>query len=105
MILFSTLYDLFLFVYSSLIKGLTLGKVIYSIDVLNEESIEMTTFGTLWRYEKTIIADMVYIQIDKPPLAKLLYKKYVLNTVHVQGQKYYIFNSILEESIGDGKHN
>jgi len=105
MIFFSILYALFLFVYSPLIKGITLGKVIYSIDVLNEVSIEMTTFGTLWRYEKTIIADIVDIQIDKDPLAKLLYKKYALNAVQIQGEKYYIFNSILEESFGDRKHN
>ena len=85
-------------IYSPISKALRLSKTIYAFEILNENAIRLTTFGTLWRNEKIILADLKDIKADKTPLPKLLYKKYLLNTIYISGKKYYIFNEVLEES-------
>lgn len=97
MVLF-ILYAFFLFVYSPIKKGILLGKIFYSVDVLKENTLKFTAYGTLWRNEKVIIADLKDIKIDKTILPKLLYKKYELNAIYIGEKKYYIFNKLLVES-------
>ena len=92
------LYTSFLFVYSPIKKGILLGKIFYSVNILKGSTIEFTAYATLWRSEKIIIADLKDIKVDKTPLPRLLYKKYELNAIFIEGEKYYIFNKLLVES-------
>lgn len=95
---FFLLYIFLIFVYSPLSKGTILGEIFYKVEILNGNGIRFTTFGTLWRSEKKILADLKDIKVDKRPLPKLLYKKYLLNALYIQDKKYYIFNTVLLES-------
>ena len=88
----------FAFVYAPIKMGLFLGKIFYSIEKADNEQVRLTTFGALWRKEKVINVDLKDIKIDKIPLPKLLYQKYSLNNIYIEGEKYRIFTSLLKES-------
>ena len=84
--------------YSPLNKGIFWGKIFYSIEKTDDDQVRLTTFGTLWRKEKVINVDLKDITIDKIPFPKLLYQKYSLNNIYIEGEKYRIFTSLLKES-------
>lgn len=84
--------------YSPLVKGIVLGKIFYVVQIEDKNTVQFTTFGSLWRKEKKIVANLNNININKTPFPKLLYKKYLLNEIFIEGKKYFIFNKLLEES-------
>ena len=85
-------------IYFPIVKGVLLGNAFYSVDFLKSDEVQFTTFSTLWRKEKKVVANQNNIKINKTPLPKLLYKKYLLNEIFIGGKKYFILNKLLEES-------
>ena len=75
--------------------GLKLGKLIYIVDNPNADTIKFVAFGTLWRDQRTIIANINDIKINRVKERKLLYKKYELNIVYIRGGKFFIFSELL----------
>ena len=98
MISFSVILDFYLFILIPIVQGNLLRKTFYAIEILNENQIKFSAFGTLWRTEKVVIATLDEIKIDEIPQPKLMYKKYLLNNIYINGKKYSIFNTILLES-------
>lgn len=86
------------YLYFPIVRGILMGKSIYKIELLNESTLRLTTFGTLWRPQKEITADYNDIKVREAPLSKLLFKKYLLNVLYVRDKKLYIFNKILVDS-------
>lgn len=84
--------------YSPLVKGVFLGRLFYIVEIVDKNTLHFTTFGSLWRKEKKIVANQNNIKTNKTPLPKLLYNKYLLNEIFIEGKKYFIFNKLLEES-------
>ena len=88
---------IFVGLYAPLTKGFLLGKIFYSIEIINDNQVQLTGFGTLWRKGKVIITHLKDIKLDAIPQPKLLYEKYSLNNIYIEGKKYYIFNLLLKE--------
>jgi hypothetical protein len=86
------------FLYVPIATAMFLYKTFYSVEILENGDINFTTFGTLWRSERIIVANLSDIQVHKTSLSKLLFKKYSLNVIYVGGEKYYIFSQVLEDS-------
>ena len=84
--------------YSPISKSIFLYKLFYIVEIDDNNTVQFTTFGTLWRKEKKIVANQNNIKINKTPLPKLLYKKYLINEIFIGGKKYFILNKLLEES-------
>jgi|GEM_PF-6265346 len=76
-------------------RGLMLGNIFYKIDALSDGRIQFTSFGTLWREEKIVVAELSEIVINKNVEPKLLYKKYPLNKVAILGKNYLIFQELM----------
>ena len=81
--------------YLPLSKGLKLYNFIYKLNISHDGNIQFTTFGTLWRNERIINADIHDIKINDFTVQKLLYKKYKFNKINIFEKEFFIFSELL----------
>ena len=92
------IHIVYFFIILPIRSGLLLGKVFYSVDVIDDSNIKFTSYATLWRKAKVVKTSIKNIEVKKTALPKLLYDKYSLNKIIIGGKRYYILNKVFQES-------
>jgi len=83
------------FFYSPINKAIITGRLIFKLHFFDNDEVEITTFGTLWRDDKTRLLNLNDLGIEKNAYHKLFLGRYELHTVYIDRHRLYIFSTLI----------